>query len=239
MAASDTSLPPPRPVTARVGTGTLLGERYRLDHRLATGGMGEVWSATDTVLLREVAVKILKDELVDFEDFLERFRAEARHTAALTHHGIARVFDYGEQLTERRCTAFLVMELVRGAPLSDVLAKEPVMSLDAALSILAQTSDALHAAHQLGVVHRDVKPGNLLLLDDYTVKVTDFGIARAVNSVPVTRAGQVIGTAAYMSPEQAAGGDATASSDLYSLGVIGYEMLAGRRPFSADNPAAL
>ncbi len=219
--------------------GTVLGQRYRLSRRIATGGMGEVWVATDTVLEREVAVKLLKNELVDHGDFLERFRAEARHTAALTHPGIAGVFDYGEQLDDGHCTAYFVMELVMGEPLSDVLARQGALPLSTALAVLVQSADALHAAHRLGVVHRDVKPGNLLLTDNGTIKVTDFGIARAINSVPLTEAGQTIGTSHYMSPEQAVGADATPASDVYSLGLIGYEMLAGQRPFNADNPVAL
>ena len=194
--------------------------------------MGEVWAATDTVLGRQVAVKILRDELVDSPAFLARFRAEARHTASLAHPGIASVFDYGEDQQGDRCVAYLVMELVPGTPLSQVMAERGTLRLDFALSLLAQTAHALHAAHLMGVVHRDVKPGNLLLLDDGTIKVTDFGIARAASSVPLTEVGQVVGTARYMSPEQAAGTEVTPASDVYSLGVIGYEMLAGRPPFS-------
>jgi serine/threonine-protein kinase len=201
--------------------------------------MGEVWAATDTVLGREVAVKILRAELVDSAVFLKRFRAEARHLAALTHPGIASVYDYGEDLDDDRRTAYLVMELVPGEPLSEVMARRGALPVDTVLSVLAQSAEALHAAHEMGVVHRDVKPGNLLVLEDGTVKVTDFGIARAVNSVPITEVGQVIGTAKYMSPEQASGAEATPASDIYSLGVIGYEMLAGRPPFTTENPAAL
>ena len=220
-------------------TGTLLGGRYSLTRRIAVGGMGEVWAATDTVLHRPVAVKILRDELVDSPTFLERFRAEARHTASLAHPGIASVFDYGEDIQSDRCIAYLVMELVAGTPLSKVLADRGVLPVGTALSFLAQTARAVHAAHIAGVVHRDIKPGNLLVLDDGTIKVTDFGIARAVNSVPLTTAGQVVGTARYMSPEQASGGEATPASDVYSLGVIGYEMLTGQPPFTAESPAAL
>ncbi len=201
--------------------------------------MGEVWAATDMVLGREVAVKILRDDLVDSPVFLERFRAEARHTAALAHPGIAGVFDYGEDRHDGSCVAYLVMELVAGQPLSSVMADRGALPVNTVLSLLAQTAEALHAAHVMGVVHRDVKPGNLLLLDNGTIKVTDFGIARAANSVALTEVGQVIGTARYISPEQASGAEATPASDVYSLGVIGYEMLAGRPPFTADNAGAL
>ncbi|MEP7204157.1 MAG: serine/threonine-protein kinase, partial [Ilumatobacteraceae bacterium] len=201
--------------------------------------MGEVWAATDTVLGRQVAVKILRDDLVDSEVFLERFRAEARHTAALAHAGIAGIFDYGEDRHDNVCVAYLVMELVAGEPLSKVMHERGALPVDTVLSLLAQTAEALHAAHTAGVVHRDVKPGNLLLLADGSIKVTDFGIARAANSVPLTEVGQIIGTAQYISPEQAVGDEATPASDVYSLGVIGYEMLAGRPPFTADNAGAL
>ncbi len=218
---------------------SVLGERYALTTRIAVGGMGEVWAATDKLLGRQVAVKILRDDLVDSPVFLERFRAEARHTAALKHPGIASVYDYGEDRSDGRLTAYLVMELVSGQPLSKVMAKRGVLPVNMVLSLLAQTAEALHAAHVLGVVHRDVKPGNLLLLADGTIKVTDFGIARAANSAALTEVGQVIGTARYISPEQAMGVEATPASDVYSLGVIGYEMLAGHPPFTADNAAAL
>ena len=217
----------------------VLGGRYSLFNRIAVGGMGEVWSAMDVVLGREVAVKILRDELVDSSGFLERFRNEARRTAALTHAGIASVFDYGEEAVDGVMKAFLVMELVHGDPLSLVLSKRGPLDVATALSVLVQSADALNAAHQSGIVHRDVKPSNLLMLRDGTVKLTDFGIARALNSVAITQVGQVVGTAQYMSPEQALGRDATSASDVYSLAIIGYEMLSGHAPFVGSHPAAL
>ena len=213
--------------------GELLGGRYELNERIAIGGMGEVWAATDTVLGRVVAVKVLRTE--NATALLERFREEARHTAALSHSGIARVHDYGEDGAD----AFLVMELVPGEPLSTVLARDGALPVTTALSYLAQTAEALRAAHDIGVVHRDIKPGNLMILPDGTVKVTDFGIARLVDSTSLTAVGQVVGTAQYMSPEQASGEPATSASDIYSLGVVGYEMLAGRPAFSGENPLAL
>ncbi len=149
------------------------------------------------------------------------------------------MFDYGEDVDEGRCIAYLVMELVTGDPLSEVIARQGPLPVNTVLLLLAQAAEALHAAHDMGVVHRDVKPGNLLLLADGTIKVTDFGIAWAINSIPITEVGQVVGTARYMSPEQASGAEATPASDIYSLGVVGYEMLTGRPPFTTEHPAAL
>jgi serine/threonine protein kinase len=213
----------------------VLGDRYVLTRRIAVGGMGEVWEATDQLLNRGVAVKILKDELRTASTFLARFRAEARHAGRLSHHGIATVYDYGETPD----LAFLVMELVRGRPLSELMIEQPALPTLTKLSILSQAADGLHAAHEAGVVHRDVKPGNLMVRDDFTVKVTDFGIARALTSASLTAHGQMIGTPAYVSPEQATGGQVTATSDIYSLAVVAYELFAGHPPFERDTPLAL
>lgn len=168
----------------------LLADRYRLGPRIATGGMGEVWRAKDVVLDRDVAVKTLRAEFTDDEDFRIRFRAEARHAARLSHPGIASVYDFGES-AER---AWLVMELVEGEPLSALLHREGALSPERTLEVIAQTAAALQVAHDGGVVHRDVKPGNLMLRPDGVVKVTDFGIASAVDAAPVTRTGEVVGT---------------------------------------------
>lgn len=216
-----------------------LGSRYTLRSRIAVGGMGEVWRAEDTVLHREVAIKVLKGDLSGDPSFLDRFRAEARHTAALAHPGIANVFDYGEAAadgSEQTDTAYLVMELIDGEPMSALLGREKRLPPDQALDILAQTGYALSAAHAAGVIHRDVKPGNILIRPDGTVKITDFGIARAVNAAPVTATGMVMGTSYYLSPEQASGQLVTPASDVYSLGVVGYEALCGQRPFVGDSP---
>ncbi len=215
-----------------------LAGRYRLTQRIAVGGMGEVWSAVDEVLGREVAVKLLRPEYVDDQEFRERFRAEARHAAGLSHPGIASVFDYGEQAAPQPA-AWLVMELVPGEPLSALLRRTPRLSTAHALDVVGQAALALEAAHVAGVVHRDVKPGNLLVRPDGVVKVTDFGIARAATAVPVTRTGTMVGTAHYLSPEQAAGATATPASDVYCLGLVAYECLAGARPFVADSPVAV
>lgn len=216
--------------------GDSLGDRYHLDERIAVGGMGEVWRATDQVLGRVVAVKVLRRDLAEDPEFVDRFRDEARHTASLSHPGIAAVHDYAE--TDG--VSYLVMELVDGEPLSAQLARDGALPVDKALDLIAQVALALQAAHDAGVVHRDIKPGNLLVRPDGTVKVTDFGIARAAEATSSrTQTGTVLGTAYYMSPEAARGEPATAASDVYALGVVGYECLAGTRPFIATNPVAV
>jgi serine/threonine-protein kinase len=215
-----------------------LNGRYQLDHPLAAGGMGEVWRATDTVLGRTVAVKVLLPALLTDPEFGRRFRAEARMMAALRHRGIVDVFDYGEaELPDGGQVAYLVMECVDGQPLSERLAAGP---LDQAgtLAIVGQAARALHAAHGHGIVHRDVKPGNLLVEADGTVRLVDFGIARSAAATAHT-AGQVVGTALYIAPEQAAGRPVSAATDVYALGAVAYHCLAGTPPFTGDNPVAV
>ena len=215
--------------------GVTFGGRYELDSRIAIGGMGEVWEATDHVIGRTVAIKILKDEYMGDPGFLERFRAEARHAALVNHEGIASVFDYGEE----NGSAFLVMELVPGEALSTILERETSLSTDKTLDIVAQTAAALQAAHAAGLVHRDIKPGNLLITPDGRVKITDFGIARIADQVPLTATGQVMGTVQYLSPEQASGHPASPATDIYSLGIVAYECLAGKRPFTGESQVAI
>jgi len=217
--------------------------RYRLDERIATGGMGVVWRATDTRLNRLVAVKILKHEYADDPQFRTRFDSEARNAAALQHPGIAGVFDYSSDPgPDHEGSPYLVMELVEGQPLSALLAqaRDSGRALDPAVvrDLLTQTADALAVAHRAGIVHRDVKPANLIVTPDRRVKVTDFGIARAADDAQITRTGAVMGTPQYLSPEQARGNPSTPASDVYSLGVVGFECLTGRRPFEADSPVA-
>ena len=210
--------------------------RYRLDSRIATGGMGEVWHATDTVLDRPVAVKVLKQEHADDAVFRSRFETEAQHAAGLHHPGVAQVYDFGAGDAEQ--APYLVMEYVHGKPLSAMLRSGQPMDPAAASQLVAAIGDALGAAHARGIVHRDVKPANILVTDGRGVKITDFGIARAADSVALTRTGEVLGTPQYISPEQAEGKQATPASDVYSLAAVAYECLVGQRPFRADSPVA-
>jgi serine/threonine protein kinase len=215
--------------------------RYRLDARIATGGMGEVWRATDTSLGREVAVKVLKTEYADNPSFRTRFEVEARHAACLHHANIATVYDFGEAESADGSGVhrpYLVMELVDGQPLSALIRPGSPMDPVVVRELLAQAADGLGAAHAAGIVHRDVKPANVLVTPDRQVKITDFGIARAAEGIGLTQTGEVMGTPQYLSPEQAQGLTATPASDVYSLGVVAFECLTGRRPFVADTAVA-
>jgi eukaryotic-like serine/threonine-protein kinase len=207
----------------------LLAGRYRLECQIAAGGVGEVWRAEDTVLTRTVAVKLLRAELASQAETLARFRAEARHAGALSHPAIARVYDYGDPVPPH--PAFLVMELVDGPSLAAVLTAGPIGTAQT-MDVVAQVASGLQTAHAAALVHRDIKPGNLLLAADGQVKITDFGIAHVAGSVPVTSTGIVMGTPAYIAPERVSGASATPASDLYSLGVVAYECLAGTAPFT-------
>ncbi|MEU8259604.1 protein kinase [Micromonospora sp. NPDC048999] len=212
--------------------GVQLGNRYRLDERIASGGMGDVWRGTDQVLGRTVAVKSLLPALLDEPGFAERFRGEARTMATINHPGVVDVYDFGND----QQIAFLVMEYVEGDALSSTLSRVGRLTPARTMALLAQAADALHAAHEKGIVHRDVKPGNLLVRPNGTLVLTDFGIARSDLVGQLTAAGSVLGTASYISPEQATGAVATPASDVYALGVVAYQCLAGRRPFEGDNP---
>jgi serine/threonine-protein kinase len=216
-----------------IGQGTVLGGRYRLEDRIASGGMGDVWRAVDDVLGRSVAVKVLLPALSDEPGFGERFRGEARTMATINHPGVVDIYDYASDST---VGAYLVMEYVEGDALSRTLNRVGRLTPGRTMALVAQAADALHAAHVMGVVHRDVKPGNLLVRPNGTLVLTDFGIARAAGAAQLTAAGSVLGTASYISPEQAMGQPATPLSDIYALGVVAYQCLAGRRPFEGDNP---
>lgn len=219
----------------RPTAGQVFGSRYELVSRIAIGGMGEVWKANDSVIGRLVAIKILKEEYLGDPGFRERFRTEAKNAALVNHEGIANVFDYGEE----DGSAYLVMELVPGEALSTVLEREKILPASRVLSIVAQTAAALHQAHLAGLVHRDIKPGNLLITPDGAVKITDFGIARLADQVPLTATGQVMGTVQYLAPEQAGGKPASPATDVYSLGIVAYEALAGKRPFRGESQVAI
>ncbi|MEU8344741.1 serine/threonine protein kinase [Actinomadura meyerae] len=212
--------------------GLVLNDRYRLLERLAIGGMGEVWRASDAVTGLQVAVKLLRLELGSDVRARTRFESEARFAAELRHPGIARAFDFGEHGGR----SFLVMELVSGEPLDEIIARDGGLPLEAVLDLLVQAGRALTVAHEAGIVHRDVKPANLMVSPDGTVKITDFGIARRLAAASQTQTGMVMGTAHYISPEQAQGKELSPKADLYSLGVVAYECLTGAPPFDGSTP---
>jgi eukaryotic-like serine/threonine-protein kinase len=216
-----------------INTSVTLVGRYRLEGRIARGGVGEVWRAVDLVLGRPVAVKLLRAEYAQHPEVLTRFRAEARHAGSVSHPAIAQVYDYGE--TGAADSPYLVMELVDGPSLAGVLAAGPLDPADT-MDVLAQAAAGLQAAHAAGLVHRDVKPGNLLVGPAGQVKITDFGIAYAAWSAPITQTGALVGTPAYLAPERVAGGPATPASDLYALGVVAYQCLTGKAPFGGMPP---
>ncbi len=218
----------------RVEADVLLGGRYRLTRRMAAGGMGQVWEAEDTVLHRKVAIKVLSEGLSSDPKSSERFRREARAAAGLAHPNVAGVFDYGED----DGTQFIVMELIEGDTLAEKLRREGRLDPAEASRIAGEIAAALAAAHEAGIVHRDVKPGNVILTRQGEVKVLDFGIA-AASGPNLTATGFTMGTAAYLSPEQAAGQRATPASDVYAIGVVLYEMLAGYPPFTGETLVAV
>jgi serine/threonine-protein kinase len=209
----------------------VLRDRYRLDVLIATGGVGEVWRGTDLAIDRGVAIKVLRPEHAGDEEGLARFRAEAHHAGSLSHPNIAQVFDYGEAVGPE--PGYLVMELVDGLSLTRILDDGPLPPGDV-MDIVAQAARGLAAAHRAGLVHRDIKPGNLLLRSDGLVKVTDFGIAHADGETAVTQPGMLIGTPAYLAPERVSGAPATPAADLYALGVVAHQCLTGQVPFAGE-----
>ena len=213
----------------------VLLDRYRLEDTVASGGMGQVFAATDERLRRRVAVKLLRESLVDDPRFVERFRREARAVAALNHPNIASVFDYGEEEGRH----FIVMEYVDGRDLEEVIGFSGSLEPGRSALVAAQSCDALDHAHGSGIVHRDVKPANIILGEDDRVKVTDFGIARAMGDSTLTATGSVLGTAHYLAPEQASGADVGPAADQYAMGVVLFEMLTGEVPFGGTSPIGI
>ncbi len=222
---------------------SLVDGRYELAECIGIGGYSEVWLAHDQVLGRPVAVKLLHEAYARHQESLDRFRAEARHAGSISHQNIARVYDFGDPDPGRPTQlAYLVMEYVAGPSLAELLRAGRPLDVAACLDVVAQTAAGLQAAHAAGLVHRDIKPANLLLSDSGAgsselglpglVKITDFGISHAVGSAPLTSTGVIMGTPGYLAPERAAGAQATYLSDLYSLGVVAYECLAGEPPFA-------
>jgi len=218
-----------------VSVASIAGERYRVERRLGEGGMATVLLAHDTELDRRVAVKLLAERFADDEEVRRRFLREGRLAARLTHPNVVGVFDAGEQGGR----PYIVMEHVDGETLADVVRRRGRLDPAEAVRIALQACAGLEHAHAHGLVHRDVKPQNLLLTRDGTVKVADFGIARAADGTQVTAVGTILGTAAYLAPEQATGGDVGPAADVYALGAVLYELLAGRPPFRDDSLEAL
>ena len=215
--------------------GSVLGRRYRLDQVLGQGGMATIFRATDNKLGREVAVKVLRPEFGADAEFVARFRHEAQAAASLSHPNIVQVYDFGAD----SAGPYIVMEQVSGGDLSVVLGERGPLPPTAVARIGQQVADALSAAHAAGLVHRDIKPSNILLSPDGRVQVADFGIAQAATSSAATASDIAIGSVLYSSPEQARGDAAAPASDVYSLGLVMYEMLTGQRAFSGDSPAAV
>ena len=218
-------------------SGEMIAGRYRLDRRLGIGGMSTVQLAVDERLEREVAVKLLAEHLAEDPTFVSRFQREALAAARLVHPNIVQVFDYG--LDEASDRHYIVMEYVDGRSCAQLLRDRGHLDVEDGLHIVTQSCRGLDYAHRHGVVHRDVKPGNLLVARDGSVKLADFGIAKATEQSSITQVGSVLGTAAYLAPEQARGEEASPASDLYSLGVVTYQLLSGRLPYEAASLSEL
>ncbi|WJY66980.1 serine/threonine-protein kinase [Corynebacterium auris] len=218
----------------------LVGPDYRLQWVIGHGGMSTVWLTDDPGHDREVAIKVLRPEFSSNEEFLTRFRNEASAAEGIDSPNVVATYDYREVDTGHGyAMCFIVMEYIRGESLADLIAREGQLDEDLALDVLEQASHGLAVIHRMGLVHRDIKPGNLMITQNGRVKITDFGIAKAAAAVPLTRTGMVVGTAQYVSPEQAQGLRVSSASDVYSLGVVGYEMLSGTRPFTGDSSVSV
>lgn len=217
--------------------GKIIGNRYEILEEVGNGGMALVYKAKDHVLNRFVAVKILKDEFTTDSDFIKRFNTEAQSAAALSHANIVSIYDVGHE--EENNLYYIVMELIKGKTLKEIIDKDGVLSWKWSINIAIQIASALELAHKNGIIHRDIKPHNIIITEDGIAKVTDFGIAKAVSNSTITAFGTTIGSVHYFSPEQAKGSITDAKSDIYSLGVVMYEMLTGEVPFDADTPVSV
>ncbi|MFC7715704.1 serine/threonine-protein kinase [Nonomuraea recticatena] len=222
-----------------LGSGTTLNNRYRLTTRLGGGGMGEVWRADDAVLGRAVAVKVLLPALMEDPRFAQRFQNEARAMATLAHPGVVDVYDCGTcELGDGRRVSFLVMEFIDGESL-DRLLRRSALTPEETMRLVAEVADALAAAHEQGIVHRDVKPANLMIRPDGSVTLTDFGIAHSASGGQLTATGTVLCSAGYCAPEQASAGTITPAVDVYALGVVAYQCLTGELPFDGETPVQI
>ncbi|MDQ2897986.1 MAG: protein kinase, partial [Actinomycetota bacterium] len=216
---------------------TTIAGRYRIEGRIGVGGMSTVHLAFDNRLERNVAIKLLAAHLADDPTFVSRFRREALAAARLVHPNIVQVFDFGFDASHHQ--HFIVMEHVAGRSCAELLRDRGHLDVEQALNIVTQACRGLEYAHRNGVVHRDVKPGNLLVSDSDVVKLADFGIARAADQSSITQVGSVLGTAAYLAPEQARGDEAGPRADIYSLGVVTYQLMSGRLPYEANSLSEL
>ncbi|ADD41771.1 serine/threonine protein kinase [Stackebrandtia nassauensis] len=219
--------------------GQRLNDRYRLDERVAAGGMGEVWKGYDERLNRIVAVKVLHHALASDVVFQHRFHIEARAIAALQHPGVVNIYDFGDETGEDGQIVYLVMEYVDGKSLQQILQEGGKLDVDETMRVIAGTAEALQVAHRAQIIHRDIKPGNILISKNGAPRIVDFGIARTAGAAGLTNTGMVMGTAAYVAPEQLRGDDPTPAADIYSLGVVAYQCLSGRKPFDSDVPATI
>ena len=215
--------------------GKMLDNRYEILEKIGVGGMATVYKAKCHVLNRFVAVKILKDEFTTDSDFIKKFNTEAQSAASLTHPNIVSIFDVGNEDN----LYYIVMELIQGKTLKEIITEDGKLSWKWSVNIAIQIASALETAHKNNIIHRDIKPHNIIITEDGMAKVTDFGIAKAVSNSTITAFGTTIGSVHYFSPEHARGGFTDAKSDLYSLGVVMYEMLTGKVPFDADTPVSV
>lgn len=219
--------------------GRTLGNRYNIIEKVGTGGMAYVYKAEDKILKRLVAIKVLKEQFIEDQEFSKKFEIEAQSAARLSHPNIVNVYDVGTDRIDDRIIHYIVMEYINGRTLKDLIREKGKLSTTEAVSYSKQIASALDLAHRNGIIHRDIKPQNIMINDEGMVKVTDFGIARISSSATITYTSSILGTVHYISPEQAKGSFIDYKSDIYSLGIVMYEMLTGRVPFDAENSVGI